>query len=77
MNKKQVFSQSAMMIELSQADMAKAVEYWLNAEVMKFPIEVTGLTKITPKTSAIFRVVMLEKPEPITGGMAPVEYHKS
>ena len=39
------FAQGAAKLELSQHDIAKAVEYWLNERVLKQRCQVTGLTQ--------------------------------
>lgn len=47
-------------IQLSQGDVAKAVEYWLNHEVMKIPVTVKYLSKQTGVGQYGFSVVFEE-----------------
>ena len=39
------FAHGAAKMELSQHDIAKAVEFWLNARVLKHPCQVTGMSQ--------------------------------
>lgn len=39
------FAHGAAKMELSQHDIAKAVEFWLNERVLKHPCQVTGVAQ--------------------------------
>jgi len=38
------FAAGVAKLELSQADVARAIEFWLNERILRTPCQVTGLT---------------------------------
>ena len=63
---KPTFASGAMSLTLTQQDMAHAVEYWLNGEIMKVPVQVTRMEKSKPRdvlSSSTFSVLVVEKDE--------------
>ena len=60
-------------IALSQGDVAKAVEYWLNNEVLKVPGKVTYLSRQTGMGEYGFKVTFQEiEPEDTERPQKPV-----
>ena len=56
------FANGVSKLELSREDIAKAVEFWLNAKVLKVPCEVTSMAKTDSQFSyGVFEVVLHEK----------------
>lgn len=49
-----------MKLILSQSDMAKAVEYWLNEKIMKVPVDVISLTETKVGRTATFHIKVEE-----------------
>jgi len=63
MSESSKLASGAMKIELSQYDMAQAIEYWLNKQILKLEVSVTMLTreKQSVSSSATFSVIFVEK----------------
>jgi len=55
------FAHDKMQITLSQAEMAKAVEWWLNNVVMKVTVQVISITDTVTHKNATFHIIVEEK----------------
>lgn len=58
-----VFNKGETEIRLSQQDMARAVEFWLNAKFVKVPIKVSRMVESKTNFHATFAVYLVEDPE--------------
>lgn len=50
------FVEGKAQLVLSQNDVAKAIEFWLNSEILKFPCKVTGLAESRVNSRSTFDV---------------------
>ena len=60
MSKESVFEHQEAQITLSQQDMARAIEYWLNEKVVKIPIIVIGMSESKLNYNGTFTIKFKE-----------------